>query len=44
MPPSYLDWNIRPLWLNHAPGIYTHHQHYLAALSGGLVVAEPQPL
>ncbi len=30
MPPAYLDWNIRPLWLNHAPGIYTHHQHYLA--------------
>jgi len=30
MPPTYLGWDIRPLWLNHAPGIYEHHQQYLA--------------
>jgi glycosyltransferase involved in cell wall biosynthesis len=30
MPPAYLDWDIHPLWLNHAPGIYDHHQQYLA--------------
>jgi glycosyltransferase involved in cell wall biosynthesis len=30
MPPAYMGWNIRPLWLNRAPGIYDHHQHYLA--------------
>jgi glycosyltransferase involved in cell wall biosynthesis len=30
MPPAYMGWDIRPLWLNHAPGIYEHHQHYLA--------------
>jgi len=30
MPPRYLDWDIRPTWLNHAPGIYQHHQPYLA--------------
>jgi glycosyltransferase involved in cell wall biosynthesis len=29
MPPAYLGWDIRPLWLNHAPGIYEHHQQYL---------------
>jgi len=29
MPPHYLGWNIHPLWLNHAPGIYQHHQPYL---------------
>jgi glycosyltransferase involved in cell wall biosynthesis len=28
MPPAYLDWDIRPLWLNHAPGIYDHYQQY----------------
>jgi glycosyltransferase involved in cell wall biosynthesis len=28
MPPAYMGWDIRPLWLNHAPGIYEHHQHY----------------
>jgi glycosyltransferase involved in cell wall biosynthesis len=30
MPPAYMDWDIRPLWLNHAPGIYDHYQHYFA--------------
>ena len=30
MPPAYMGWDIRPLWLNHAPGIYEHHQQYLA--------------
>jgi glycosyltransferase involved in cell wall biosynthesis len=30
MPPAYMSWDIRPLWLNHAPGIYEHHQQYLA--------------
>lgn len=30
MPPAYMGWNIRPLWLNHAPRIYERHQHYLA--------------
>ena len=30
MPPAYLGWDIRPLWLNHAPGIYEHHQQYFA--------------
>jgi glycosyltransferase involved in cell wall biosynthesis len=30
MPPAYMGWDIRPLWLNHAPGIYDHHQQYLA--------------
>ena len=30
MPPAYLGWDIRPLWLNHAPRIYERHQHYLA--------------
>lgn len=30
MPPRYLDWDIRPTWLNRAPGIYQHHQPYLA--------------
>jgi glycosyltransferase involved in cell wall biosynthesis len=29
MPPQYLGWDIHPLWLNHAPGIYQHHQPYL---------------
>ncbi len=30
MPPAYMSWDIRPLWLNHAPGIYDHHQRYFA--------------
>jgi glycosyltransferase involved in cell wall biosynthesis len=30
MPSAYMGWDIRPLWLNHAPGIYDHHQQYLA--------------
>ena len=30
MPPSYLGWDIRPLWLNHAPHIYERHQQYFA--------------
>ncbi len=30
MPPAYMGWNIRPLWLNHAPRIYERHQQYLA--------------
>ena len=30
MPPAYMGWDIRPSWLNHAPGIYEHHQQYLA--------------
>ena len=30
MPPSYLGWDIRPLWLNHAPRIYERHQQYFA--------------
>jgi glycosyltransferase involved in cell wall biosynthesis len=30
MPPHYLDYDIHPLWLNRAPGIYQHHQPYLA--------------
>jgi glycosyltransferase involved in cell wall biosynthesis len=30
MPPAYMGWDIRPLWLNHAPGIYDHHQQYFA--------------
>jgi glycosyltransferase involved in cell wall biosynthesis len=30
MPPAYMDWDIRPLWLNHAPGIYDHYQQYFA--------------
>ncbi len=29
MPPHYLGWDIHPLWLNRAPGIYQHHQPYL---------------
>ncbi len=29
MPAHYLDWDIRPTWLNRAPGIYQHHQPYL---------------
>jgi len=38
MPPFYREWDIRPLWLNRAPGIHSHHQQYLplypAAWSG----------
>jgi glycosyltransferase involved in cell wall biosynthesis len=38
MPEQYQQWDIRPLWLDHAPSIYQHHQHYLpfyaAAWSG----------
>jgi glycosyltransferase involved in cell wall biosynthesis len=30
MPPAYLGWDIRPLWLNHAPRIYERHQQYFA--------------
>ncbi|HSD82234.1 MAG TPA: glycosyltransferase [Anaerolineae bacterium] len=30
MPPAYMGWDIRPLWLNHAPRIYERHQHYFA--------------
>ena len=29
MPAFYRDWDIRPLWLDRAPGIHTHHQQYL---------------
>jgi glycosyltransferase involved in cell wall biosynthesis len=29
MPAAYRDWDIRPLWLNRAPGIHGHHQPYL---------------
>lgn len=29
MPPFYRDWDIRTLWLDHAPGIHNHHQPYL---------------
>jgi glycosyltransferase involved in cell wall biosynthesis len=29
MPLHYQGWDIHPLWLNHAPGIYQHHQTYL---------------
>lgn len=29
MPPFYRDWDIRTLWLDHAPGIHSHHQPYL---------------
>ncbi len=30
MPAHYLEWDIHPTWLNHAPGIYQHHQPYFA--------------
>jgi glycosyltransferase involved in cell wall biosynthesis len=30
MPPAYLGWDIRPLWLNRAPRIYERHQQYFA--------------
>jgi glycosyltransferase involved in cell wall biosynthesis len=30
MPPAYMGWDIRPLWLNHAPRIYERHQQYFA--------------
>lgn len=39
MPAAYRDWDIRPLWLDRAPGIHTHHQQYLPlypAAWGGL--------
>jgi glycosyltransferase involved in cell wall biosynthesis len=29
MPERYQHWDIHPLWLNRAPGIYQHHQQYL---------------
>ncbi|MEW5960714.1 MAG: glycosyltransferase [Chloroflexota bacterium] len=29
MPESYRRWDIRPTWLNRAPGIHRHHQPYL---------------
>ena len=29
MPPAYRAWDIRPSWLNRAPGIHRHHQPYL---------------
>jgi glycosyltransferase involved in cell wall biosynthesis len=29
MPAAYRRWNIRPTWLNRAPGIHRHHQPYL---------------
>lgn len=29
MPPAYRRWEIRPSWLNRAPGIHRHHQPYL---------------
>jgi glycosyltransferase involved in cell wall biosynthesis len=29
MPPAYRQWDIRPSWLNRAPGIHRHHQPYL---------------
>jgi len=29
MPAAYRRWDIRPTWLNRAPGIHRHHQPYL---------------
>ena len=29
MPPAYQSWDIRPGWLNRAPGIHRRHQAYL---------------
>ena len=29
MPAFYRDWDIRTLWLDHMPGIHSHHQPYL---------------
>lgn len=29
MPESYRDWPIHPLWIDHMPFIYKHHQPYL---------------
>jgi len=29
MPVEYQSWDIRPSWLNRAPGIHRHHQPYL---------------
>lgn len=43
MPAAYRDWDIRPLWLDRAPGIHTHHQQYLplyAAAWGGLDLSD----
>lgn len=38
MPEAYRRWDIRPTWLNRAPGIHRHHQPYLplypAAVTG----------
>ena len=43
MPASYRQWDIRPLWLNRAPGIHSHHQQYLPlypAAWGGLDLSD----
>ena len=43
MPTFYRDWDIRPLWLDRAPGIHTHHQQYLPlypAAWGGLDLSD----
>ena len=29
MPPAYQEWDIRPTWMDHLPGVYRHHQPYL---------------
>jgi glycosyltransferase involved in cell wall biosynthesis len=29
MPAAYRAWDVRTTWLDHAPGIYRHHQAYL---------------
>ena len=29
MPAFYRQWDLRPLWTDHLPGIHTHHQPYL---------------
>lgn len=43
MPAAYRGWDIRPLWLDRAPGIHTHHQQYLPlypAAWGGLDLSD----
>lgn len=30
MPETYRSWDVRTTWMDHLPGIYTHHQPYLA--------------
>jgi len=43
MPESYRTWDIRTLWLDKMPGIYTHHQPYLPFYPiawGGLNLSE----